>query len=725
MSARTRGTAADAETDEKAPNDSLRTAGSDDPLAGLRQEIASLDRDMLERLAARRRLVRRIAEEKARRNLPVRAPAVEVAGLLNLLEEGARRGLDHEFVQRLFQTVIEDSVLLQQATLTRLGHRARDAVRVACLGAKGSYSQQAAGRFFERRGEKYRPLDCRSFSDAVRMTERGEADFAVLPIENTTSGSINEVYDLLQHTSLNIVGEIRHRIEHQLLALAEGLTPAAIRTLYVHPQVYAQCSHYLAELEAADVVYCTSTTQAMERLVESGDETAAAIGSAEGGMLYGLHVIASDLANQKENHTRFIVAARTPAEVPEGVAAKTTLILTVDQKPGALVDALTVFRDHAINMLKLESRPLAGNPFEELFYIDILGNARDADVTAALDELAARARFLKVLGCYPTDEVVPVALPVPASGRRTESEHVKEGEAAAESMRPAPPTTGTSTAKKAPEAKEAGAPAPKSWRLASRVTRAEATLVTLGRARIGEGFFVIAGPCSVESEEQVMTAAGYVREHGAGALRGGCFKPRTSPYSFQGLGFEGLALLKRAGRRFGLPIVTEVLAPEDVEGVAEHADMLQIGARNMQNFPLLKAVGRTHRPVLLKRGMMASIDELLQAAEYILREGNRQVVLCERGIRTFESATRNTLDLSAVPLLKQLTHLPVIVDPSHAVGRRDLVIPMARAARAVGADGIIVETHPKPEEALSDGPQALTPNMFAELMAELRPADGR
>ncbi len=677
--------------------------GNTERLQTLRGEIAERDRQLLQLLAERRELVKKVARAKAEAHLPVRAPAVEVTGLMRLLEEADRLGLDPEYVQRLFQTIVEDSVLLQQATLTRLGAGEAQTVRIACLGAKGSYSQQAARRFFERRGEPHVVIDCRSFRDAVRRTERGETDFAVLPIENTTSGGISEVYDLLQHTSLNIVGEIRHRIEHQLLALNERLTPAAIRTLYVHPQVYAQCSHYLGELEAANVVYCSSTTEAMERVVKSGDNTAAAIGSAEGGALYGLKVIASDLANQKENHTRFIVVARTPAEVPEGVSAKTTLILTVDQKPGALVDALVVFRDHAINMLKLESRPLAGNPFEELFYIDIAGNLRDPNVAEALDEIASRARFLKVLGCYPADEVIPVALP--------------ERKPAA---RPASVAATKAVRNKASQTEKPAGEAPKSWRLASRVTRPEPTIIRLGPAAIGTGFTVIAGPCSVESAEQIMEAARYVRAGGAQALRGGCFKPRTSPYSFQGLGFEGLKLLKQAGRRFGLPIVTEVLAPEDVEAVAEQADMLQIGARNMQNFPLLKAVGRTHRPVLLKRGMMASIDELLQAAEYILREGNRQVVLCERGIRTFESATRNTLDLSAVPLLKQLTHLPVIVDPSHAVGRRDLVVPMARAAKAVGADGIIVETHPKPEEALSDGPQALTPEMFAEMMAELR-----
>ena len=377
----------------------------------------------------------------------------------------------------------------------------------------------------------------------------------------------------------------------------------------------------------------------------------------------------------------------------------------------ALVEALMVFRDHGINMLKLESRPLHGNPWEEIFYIDILGNLRDTRVTEALDKIARRTRFLKVLGCYPSEDVAPAE--IPAEAYRDSAPAVAEEDGAT-------PAAKAPAEARSPETSEAPPqPAPKSWKLASRQHRAEDTVLRIGSATIGEGFTVIAGPCSVESEEQVMTAARHVRAEGGQLLRGGCFKPRTSPYSFQGLGFEGLELLRKAGERYGLPIVTEVLAPDQVNDVAKVADVLQIGARNMQNFPLLKLVGRTHRPVLLKRGMMASLDELLQAAEYILAEGNRQVILCERGIRTFESATRNTLDLSAVPLLKQMSHLPVIVDPSHAVGRRDLVIPMARAAKAVGADGIIVEIHPKPEEALSDGPQALTMDMFAELMATL------
>ncbi|MGC9164175.1 MAG: 3-deoxy-7-phosphoheptulonate synthase [Thermoprotei archaeon] len=246
------------------------------------------------------------------------------------------------------------------------------------------------------------------------------------------------------------------------------------------------------------------------------------------------------------------------------------------------------------------------------------------------------------------------------------------------------------------------------------------TVIDINGVRIGEKPIVIAGPCSVESEEQVVQIAKFVKEHGASMLRGGAFKPRTSPYSFQGLGEKGLMYLKKASEITGLPIVTEVLDPRDVKLVEKYADMLQIGARNMQNFPLLKEVGRSFKPVLLKRGFGATIEELLSAAEYIMKEGNMNVILCERGIRTFETSTRFTLDIAAVPVLKELTHLPVIVDPSHAAGKRSLVPPLAKAALAAGADGIIVEVHQDPDHALSDGLQSLTLDGFKDMMEELK-----
>ncbi|RMF33331.1 MAG: 3-deoxy-7-phosphoheptulonate synthase [Chloroflexi bacterium] len=259
------------------------------------------------------------------------------------------------------------------------------------------------------------------------------------------------------------------------------------------------------------------------------------------------------------------------------------------------------------------------------------------------------------------------------------------------------------------------------FKLASRDFHPEDSVFPINGVRIGgRRVIIMAGPCSVESRSQILETAWAVKEAGATVLRGGAFKPRTSPYSFQGLGEEGLRYLAEAREETGLPVVTEVMAPEQIPLVARYADILQIGARNMQNFALLRAVGKSGHPALLKRGMMATMEELLMAAEYILAQGNPRVMLCERGIRTFETYTRNTFDINAIPLLKQLTHLPVIADPSHGTGRWELVSAVARAAVAAGADGLLVEVHPRPEEALSDGVQSLKPARFATLVQEVR-----
>jgi len=264
----------------------------------------------------------------------------------------------------------------------------------------------------------------------------------------------------------------------------------------------------------------------------------------------------------------------------------------------------------------------------------------------------------------------------------------------------------------------------KPFKIASRDFHPENTVVTIGKGAAavqvgGKAVAIMAGPCAVESWEQLEEVARAAKANGARMLRGGAFKPRTSPYSFQGLGEEGLKLLARAREATGLPVITEVMTPEAVPLVERYADCLQIGARNMQNYNLLQACGKARKPVLLKRGLSGTIEELLMAAEYILSAGNQDVILCERGIRTYERATRNTLDISAVPVLKELSHLPVVVDPSHGTGKRSLVGPMALAAVAAGADGLLLEVHPHPERALSDGPQSLTPKMLGDLMKRL------
>jgi len=265
-------------------------------------------------------------------------------------------------------------------------------------------------------------------------------------------------------------------------------------------------------------------------------------------------------------------------------------------------------------------------------------------------------------------------------------------------------------------------PVLKPYKLASREVKKEDTNIQVGKIRIGpKSFCVMAGPCAVESREQIMQTAEFVKKCGAHILRGGAYKPRTSPYSFQGMELEGLRLLKEASEKYDLPVVTEAMTVEQVPVVADYADIIQIGARNMQNYGLLRAVGKLNKPILLKRGMMSTINEWLMSAEYIIAEGNPNVIMCERGIRTFETETRNTLDIQAVPVVNKYSHLPVIIDPSHASGRWDLVIPMSKAAISAGADGIIVEVHPNPAEALSDGAQSLKLEKFEQLMKEINP----
>jgi 3-deoxy-7-phosphoheptulonate synthase len=267
------------------------------------------------------------------------------------------------------------------------------------------------------------------------------------------------------------------------------------------------------------------------------------------------------------------------------------------------------------------------------------------------------------------------------------------------------------------------------YKRASRSFKPDDTVVSLGDVRVGgDEVIVMAGPCSAETDEQTMTTAAAVKRAGAKILRGGAFKPRSSPYSFQGLGEEGLQMLRRAGDAHDLPVVSEVMDVSQIELVGRYADMYQVGARNMQNFTLLRELGHVKKPVLLKRGISATIEEWLLSAEYILAGGNPDVILCERGIRTFETATRNTFDISAIPVVKKLSHLPIVADPSHGAGRRDMVAPMARAAVAAGADGLIIEVHNDPDHALSDGAQSMFPGQFDRLMAELRiiaPAIGR
>ena len=381
-------------------------------LTKIREQITALDQKLLELFAERRALTLNVAKSKAHQVRPVRDQQREQELLVRLITQGKKLGLDAHYVTSVFQMIIEDSVLNQQAYLQQLTNPNLQlpAVSVAFLGDKGSYSYLASHRYFSRRAETIIESGCQSFQEIMQLVESGHVDYGMLPIENTSSGSINEVYDLLQHTNLSIVGEITQPIEHCLLT-AVNTSLDKIKTIYAHGQPFAQCSNFLDKQNDIRIEYCDSTADAMAKVYQLQDDTVAVIGSEEGGHLYQLHALEKSIANQDENHSRFILVARKPVDVAEQIPAKTALILATGQKPGALVDCLVVLKQHGINMCKLESRPIQGRPWEEMFYIDVEANLKSLTLQEAINELTAITKFIKVLGCYPIEHISPTNVP--------------------------------------------------------------------------------------------------------------------------------------------------------------------------------------------------------------------------------------------------------------------------------------------------------------------------
>lgn len=667
------------------------------------EKLLNLDNELIEKLAERKHLLVQLIQNEEVKSLIFGNKFEENRLIARLIQHGKELGLDSYFINQLFRKIFEHSQKLQEELLAiapQKEQQAPEQIIVAFQGVEGAYSHLAGQKFFSTKIEQVVFRGLPTFKAILDSVEKGGAHYAVLPIENTTAGSINEAYDLLSQTNLAIIGEEIWPVKHCLVAI-ERVPLARIRRIFSHPQALAQCSNFLSELQHCTIESFIDTAMAVKKVKADEDLSEAAIASEEAAEIYGLKTIKGDIANTRENYTRFFIVAREPVEYSGRIPCKTSLIFATKHIEGALVNCLNVLARNHLNLTKIESRPRPNIPWEYLFYADFEGNIKSKNVKKALEELSIEVSFMKVLGTYPAKVGMSNG-----SGTELALDSKMKFESAILPKRP-------STRLEVPEKK--------SYRLASRLYKSENTQIKIRDVIVGsDEFIIIAGPCSVESEIQVNQCAQVVAENGGHILRGGVFKPRTSPYSFQGLGYEGLEYLAEAGNTYGLPIVTEVLKPEDVKKVAEVADILQIGARNMQNFPLLREAGQVNRPVLLKRGMMASIEELLSAAEYILSQGNQQVILCERGIRTFETATRNTLDLSAVPVLRELSHLPVIVDPSHASGDWRWVIPLAEAALAVGANGVMVEIHPEPEKALSDGPQSLKFKNFEIMMTRLQ-----
>ncbi|HBC3531959.1 TPA: prephenate dehydratase [Vibrio vulnificus] len=376
----------------------------------IRLRLNDLDDQLLSLLSERRKLSIEVAKSKVETSKQVRDASREQQLLVKLITNGREKyQLDAQYITKLFHTIIEDSVLLQQSYLQNLlnpEQSRKPLARVAFLGSKGSYSHLASREYFSRKNTELIELNCDHFKEVTQTVESGHADFGVLPIENTSSGSINEVYDLLQHTTLYIVGELTQPIEHCLVA-TKDVRLEEIKVLYSHPQPHQQCSEFLGRLKGVTLKSCASTADAMKKVQELNRDDVAAIGNASSGKLYGLQPIQGNIANQTENHTRFIVVARKPVEVSAQIPAKTTLIMSTSQKAGSLVETLLVLQRYGINMTKLESRPIMGNPWEEMFYVDLEAHLDSEEMQLALGELTKITKHLKVLGCYPSENVKP------------------------------------------------------------------------------------------------------------------------------------------------------------------------------------------------------------------------------------------------------------------------------------------------------------------------------
>ncbi len=558
-------------------------------------------------------------------------------------------------------------------------------MRVAIQGTRGAFSEKAA----RTQWPDMETVPCREVGDAVAAVREGRADAGCLAIENSLVGSVTPTYDLLHEAfgdgELHLSREVLLPVHHSIMGVP-GAKLEQVTHVLSHPVALGQCRVWLARhLPNATLVNAWDTAGSAEIVAKQGDPTQAAICSAHAAKEYGLQVFEDRIEDDPTNQTRFLTFTRVPTpDNEQAVIQKTSLIVWTDHRPGMLAAVLQAFAGRGVNLTSLQSRPERSAPWTYRFYFDVEGARGEARLAEALESIEALASRIVILGSYAA----------------------WQGEGARE---------------QAPRQSMPHHQPKPDLPLFDRRQRPEGTIVQVGNVIIGgDRPVLIAGPCSVEDEAMILATAEGVAKAGADMLRGGAFKPRTSPYDFQGLGVKGLKFLAEARDRTGLPIVTEVMSWEEVPLVARYADMLQIGARNMQNFALLRAAGRSGKPILLKRGGGATIEEWLHAAEYVLSHGNPNVVMCERGIRTFERATRHTLDLNAVAIVRERTHLPVIADPSHAAGMRNIVPALTHAALAAGAQGAIIEVHPDPDHAMSDGAQSLDIPTFATLAAQIR-----
>lgn len=659
------------------------------PLNQTREQITNLDNELLALLAERRRLSLEVARSKEVDVRPIRDTQREKELLARLVKEGREKGLDAHYVISLYQSIIEDSVLNQQAYLHGRANpeTQKQQYCIAYLGARGSYSYLAATRYCQRRQVEMLDLGCQSFDEIVQAVESGHADYGFLPIENTSSGSINEVYDVLQHTSLSIVGETTIEVSHCLLGKA-GSKLADIKTVYAHPQPISQCSRYLSQHKDLRLEYCSSSAEAMDKVNQSPDNSAAAIGSAEGGALYQLESIEAGLANQKINQSRFIVVARKAVAVPEQLPAKTTLIMATGQKAGALVEALLVLKAHQLNMSKLESRPIPGTPWEEMFYLDIDANISSESMQAGLKQLERITRFIKVLGCYPCETVKPTQL--------SNSQLLIE----------------PSTSKDQVISENGSNTCPVRY---SKAYKEQASEINCGVMTIGAGHVGAIAQITLNNDISHLALSAF--EQQVKQLKEAGFQAvLINAVNQMAMAEVTLAKLRQILHQYGLVCIIAIEQEADMPLAVQHADMLFLAGKQMFNQTLLTQAGTLPIPLILERNDMASFEELLTATEIILSQGNQQLILCDSGIRTLNNANLPSLDLASLIQIKATSHLPILINPSYAVSD-DALLVQTQGIKQLKVDGLILNC---PLDS-SDDHESL--NLISAVVRELYRAD--
>lgn len=636
-------------------------------LDSTREQITALDNELLSLLAKRRNLSLDVARSKEVDIRPIRDTQREKELLARLVQKGREQGLDAHFVVSLYQSIIEDSVLNQQAFLHGRANpdTQKQQYAVAYLGAKGSYSYLAASRYCQRRQVNMLDLGCQSFDDIIQAVESGHADYGFLPIENTSSGSINEVYDVLQHTSLSIVGETTIEVGHCLLTKADA-TFNEIKTVYAHPQPISQCSKYLSQHPEFKLEYCASSAEAMTKVINAKDNSVAAIGSAEGGALYQLHPLVKGLANQKINQSRFIIVARKAVDVPTQLPAKTTLIMATGQQPGALVEALLALRKHNLNMSKLESRPIPGTPWEEMFYLDVDANIANPQMQDALLELSRLTRFIKVLGCYPSETVKPTQL--------SQEQLIL----APDSSRIAPPIEPVRALKAQPHSRSHK----------SQDSQVNCKGVVIGAKPLISFAKMDLSPGSElrQANESTVNFEYNDFEHKIKALKETGFQAVIlSPKLPQ----SKLAYYCQTLSQAGLMSILTVEDGDDIDVLSRASDILLLSGSQMYNQTLLVELGTLTSPVILERHPLGSINDWLHAADCVLSTGNKQLILCDSGISNPAQPERLALDLAALVEIKGRSHLPVIINPSQSVDSV-MLASQAQAVKQLQGDGIVL-----------------------------------